>query len=181
MLDGCERSVAKIQLTIGQLAVSCDENRVLVYDGIPDFVGGGGGTSKLLVSTCSGSQPKNETYEAKSGYLTVYYRKRNLISSEGFNASFHLLSCPYHCDHDRMHCMQSPASPSEQCVCRQGWTGERDWKINHPDFSAFFFLPLFITPGNVSDSQPQNGLVKTNKVHVPKHDNMHNKSQIKIT
>jgi len=48
------------------------------------------------------------------GVLTVYYKQGDM--SEGFNASYKILSCPENCpDNHICH--------GGHCVCADGWTG----------------------------------------------------------
>jgi len=53
-------------------------------------------------------------YVIVSGVLTVYYKQGDM--SEGFNASYKILSCPENCP-DNHICRGG------HCVCADGWTG----------------------------------------------------------
>ncbi|GFG35976.1 hypothetical protein Cfor_03559, partial [Coptotermes formosanus] len=105
-----------IQFTIHEdINVSCQENSVYVYDGLPDFVSATNShQSHVLGVFCSVDTKYPVTVEAKSGVLTVYYKQGDML--EGFNASYKILSCADDCpDNHVCH--------AGQCVCADGRTG----------------------------------------------------------
>ncbi|PSN57394.1 Multiple epidermal growth factor-like domains protein 8 [Blattella germanica] len=106
-----------VQFTIHEdVNISCQENSVYVYDGLPDFVSTTNShQSHVLGVFCSVDTKYPVTVEAKSGILTVYYKQGDL--TEGFNASYKVLSCPENCDSEHHVCRNG------QCVCADGWTG----------------------------------------------------------
>lgn len=105
-----------IQLTIdSDIAVTCTENSVYVYDGLPDFVSTTGNhQSHVLGVFCTQDTQYPVTVEAKSGVLTVHYKQGEPM--EGFNATVTVLSCPEKCPRNRV-CRQG------QCLCPEGSVG----------------------------------------------------------
>ncbi|KAJ4443468.1 hypothetical protein ANN_05140, partial [Periplaneta americana] len=105
-----------VQFTIHEdINISCQENSVYVYDGLPDFVSATNShQSHVLGVFCSVDTKYPVTVEAKSGVLTVYYKQGDL--SEGFNASYKVLSCPE-------NCVGNHTCRNGQCACAEGWTG----------------------------------------------------------
>ncbi|XP_063223363.1 multiple epidermal growth factor-like domains protein 8 [Bacillus rossius redtenbacheri] len=85
-----------IQLTIHKdINVSCQENSVYVYDGLPAFVSATSHQTHLLGVFCTADSKYPVTVEAKSGTMTVFYKQGDL--SEGFNASYTVLACADKC------------------------------------------------------------------------------------
>ncbi|CAH0390198.1 unnamed protein product [Bemisia tabaci] len=108
---------AIIQLTIDpDITVSCGENSVYIYDGIPDFASTTGihQRSDTLGVFCTQDIKYPVIVEAKSGNMTVHYKRGDGI--EGFNATYTVLSCPDNCPNNR-ECRHG------QCLCPQGMTG----------------------------------------------------------
>lgn len=104
-----------IQFTIhDDINVSCQENSVYVYDGLPNFVSTTSShQSQLLGVYCSESTNYPVTVEAKSGYLTVHYKQLNEI--EGFNASYAVMTCN--------NCPKPRECRNNNCLCKSGFTG----------------------------------------------------------
>ena len=71
--------------------------------------------SRLLGSFCGGQD--DVVVEATSGVLAVYYVDDYSV---GFNASFSVLECPYHCSDPNRRCDESG-----DCVCKDGLGGKR--------------------------------------------------------
>lgn len=106
-----------IQLNIQNDAsfnVSCGENAIYVYDGLPDLIGNTQ-QSQLLSVFCS-EDTKYWAVEARSGHLTVHYKQSTRF--QGFNAIYTVSSCSAgSCFHPRK------CNVNNQCVCDDGFTG----------------------------------------------------------
>lgn len=94
--------------------VTCNENGVFVYDGLPDLIGHTQ-QSQLLSVFCS-EDTKHWIVEAQTSHLTVHYKQS--IEGQGFNAIYEVLSCsagtclpPHTCN------------ANGQCVCKDGFIG----------------------------------------------------------
>uniref|UniRef100_A0A0C9R7G4 Megf8_0 protein n=1 Tax=Fopius arisanus TaxID=64838 RepID=A0A0C9R7G4_9HYME len=105
-----------IQFSIhDDINVSCQENSVYVYDGLPDFVSSTSShQSQLLGVYCTESTDYPVTVEAKSGILTVHYKQLDEV--EGFNASYVAMTCGDNCPSNR-ECRGG------NCLCRIGFVG----------------------------------------------------------
>ncbi|XP_046676550.1 multiple epidermal growth factor-like domains protein 8 isoform X2 [Homalodisca vitripennis] len=104
-----------IQLVIDpDISVTCGDNSVYVYDGLPDFVSMGTHQSQVLGVFCTQDTIYPVTVEARSGMMTVHYKQGDPL--EGFNASVTVLTCPDRCPRNRV-CRQGA------CVCPEGTTG----------------------------------------------------------
>lgn len=105
-----------VQFTIhDDINVSCQENSIYVYDGLPDFMSPSGNHQNHVLGVfCSADTEYPVTVEAKSGILTVYYKQADL--SEGFNASYTVMTCEKDCGGNH-------TCHNDQCVCKDGWTG----------------------------------------------------------
>ncbi|KAK0091776.1 hypothetical protein PV326_002712 [Microctonus aethiopoides] len=105
-----------IQFTIhDDINVSCQENSVYVYDGLPDFVSSTSShQSQLLGVYCTESTNYPVTVEARSGILTVHYKQLDEI--EGFNASYIAMTCGNDCPPNR-ECRNG------NCLCKIGFVG----------------------------------------------------------
>lgn len=94
--------------------VSCNENAVYVYDGLPDLIGNN--QQRQLLSVFCSEDTKYWMVEARSGYLTVHYKKS--IEGQGFNAVYMVRSCA------AGTCLPPRICNSNgQCVCEDGFTG----------------------------------------------------------
>ncbi|XP_012063821.1 PREDICTED: multiple epidermal growth factor-like domains protein 8 [Atta cephalotes] len=104
-----------IQFTIhDDINVSCQENSVYVYDGLPEFVSSTGGhQSQLLGVYCTESTNYPVTVEAKSGFLTVHYKQLDEV--EGFNASYVIMTCN--------NCPGNRECRNGNCLCKSGYVG----------------------------------------------------------
>lgn len=104
-----------IQFTIHEdINVSCQENGVYVYDGLPEFVSSTTShQSQLLGVYCTESTNYPITVEAKSGFLTVHYKQLDEI--EGFNASYVIMTCN--------NCPANRQCRSGNCLCKTGFVG----------------------------------------------------------
>ncbi|XP_043253802.1 multiple epidermal growth factor-like domains protein 8 [Colletes gigas] len=104
-----------IQFTIhDDINVSCQENSVYVYDGLPEFVSSSTShQSQLLGVYCTESTDYPVTVEAKSGFLTVHYKQLDEV--EGFNASYIIMTCN--------SCPGNRECRSGNCLCKAGFVG----------------------------------------------------------
>lgn len=69
--------------------VSCNENAVYVYDGLPDLIGHT--QQRQLLSVFCTEDTKYYMVEARSGHLTVHYK--HSVKGQGFNAVYSVQSC----------------------------------------------------------------------------------------
>ncbi|XP_058808805.1 multiple epidermal growth factor-like domains protein 8 isoform X2 [Phymastichus coffea] len=104
-----------IQFTIhDDINVSCQENSVYVYDGLPDFVSSTSShQSQLLGVYCTESTDYPVTVEARSGFLTVHYKQLDEV--EGFNASYVVMTCN--------NCPPNRECRNGNCLCKLGFVG----------------------------------------------------------
>ncbi|XP_076755978.1 multiple EGF like domains 8 [Xylocopa sonorina] len=104
-----------VQFTIhDDINVSCQENGVYVYDGLPEFVSSSPNhQSQLLGVYCTESTDYPVTVEAKSGFLTVHYKQLDEV--EGFNASYLIMTCN--------NCPENRECRNGNCLCRPGFVG----------------------------------------------------------
>ena len=104
-----------IQFTIhNDINVSCQENSIYVYDGLPAFVSSSNShQSQLLGVYCTESTNYPVTVEAKSGFLTVYYKQLDAV--EGFNASYIVVTCN--------NCPSYRECRNGNCLCKPGFVG----------------------------------------------------------
>ncbi|XP_028050046.1 multiple epidermal growth factor-like domains protein 8 isoform X7 [Monomorium pharaonis] len=114
-LDAISAIQSVIQFTIhDDINVSCQENSVYVYDGLPEFVSSTGGhQSQLLGVYCTESTDYPVTVEAKSGFLTVHYKQLDEV--EGFNASYVIMTCN--------DCPGNRECRNGNCLCKSGFVG----------------------------------------------------------
>lgn len=94
--------------------VSCGENAIYVYDGLPDLIGNTQ-QSQLLSVLCS-EDTKYWVVEAHSGHLTVHYKQST--EGQGFNAIYTVSSCAARTCYPPRKC-----NANSQCVCDEGFTG----------------------------------------------------------
>lgn len=101
-----------IQLTIkkSQLNVSCSDNAVYAYDGVPIL--GSAPQNQLIGVFCSEASPK--TVEAKSGNLTIHYRQGP--QGQGFEATYKIFSCENNCPEPRL-------CKNNNCMCPERFSG----------------------------------------------------------
>lgn len=100
--------------TDARFNVTCNENAVYVYDGLPDLIGQSN-QRQLLGVFCS-EDTKYYMVEARSGYLTVHYKQS--FAEQGFNAVYTVRSCAADtCLPPRI------CNKNGQCTCVEGFTG----------------------------------------------------------
>lgn len=105
-------NVIQLEINASQLNVSCSENAVYVYDGMPELADFSQ-QSSLMAVFCREDARKRMLIETKSGHLTVHYKQG--VSGEGFNAFYKILHCP--------DCAAPRVCKNGQCVCRDNAVG----------------------------------------------------------
>ncbi|XP_076271195.1 multiple EGF like domains 8 isoform X2 [Rhynchophorus ferrugineus] len=104
--------IIQLQINSTQLNVTCGENAVYVYDGLPELVDMGS-QSALSAVFCNEEASPTAIVESRSGHLTVHYKQGPPNGS--FSAVYKVLSCDS-CDHPR-ECRDG------KCVCKTGLVG----------------------------------------------------------
>ncbi|ETN65266.1 laminin subunit gamma-3 [Anopheles darlingi] len=109
-------AIIQIEIEADRMNVTCGENAVYVYDGLPDLTGVA--QQKQLIAVFCSENRGSWTAEARSGHLTVHYKHGR--RGQGFNAIYSVMSCtaescdrPYVCGED------------DRCGCPKGFTGPR--------------------------------------------------------
>uniref|UniRef100_A0A182QTX8 Multiple epidermal growth factor-like domains protein 8 n=1 Tax=Anopheles farauti TaxID=69004 RepID=A0A182QTX8_9DIPT len=110
-------AIIQIEIEPDRMNVTCGENAVYVYDGLPDLTGVA--QQKQLIAVFCSEDRGSWIAEARSGHLTVHFKK-GPSAEQGFNAIYSVLSCaaascqrPYVCADDG------------RCVCPTRLTGPR--------------------------------------------------------
>lgn len=94
--------------------VTCNENAVYVYDGLPDLIGHT--QQRQLLSVFCSEDTKYYMVEARSGHLTVHYKQS--VKGQGFNAIYTVRSCTAGtCLPPRI------CNEKSQCICPDGFAG----------------------------------------------------------
>lgn len=94
--------------------VTCNENAVYVYDGLPDLIGHT--QQRQLLSVFCTEDTKYYMVEAHSGHLTVHYKQS--VHGQGFNAIYTVRSC------DAGTCLKPRVcNENGKCVCSDGFAG----------------------------------------------------------
>lgn len=107
-------SLIQLHIEPSDFNVTCGENAVYVYDGLPDLIGNTQ-QSQLLGVFCSDDR-KSLTIESRSGHLTVHYKQG--ADGQGFNAIYDVRSCSYGtCLYPHV------CNDKNQCICSEGFTG----------------------------------------------------------
>lgn len=90
--NGTSLNDALIQLEIqpNDLNVTCGENAVYVYDGLPDLTGNSY-QNQLIGVFCNEDTNKRWKVEGRSGHVSVHYKQGH--STQGFNAMYDVKSC----------------------------------------------------------------------------------------
>lgn len=95
-------------------------NKVEVYDGLPSYLSSPTAADEnesLGVFCLNDPYWKGKKLVAASGTMTIHYVCQD---STGFNASFQIFSCPWHCpDADNRMC-----SSEDVCICKEGFAGD---------------------------------------------------------
>ncbi|XP_001814936.2 multiple epidermal growth factor-like domains protein 8 [Tribolium castaneum] len=105
--------IIQLQINSSQLNVTCGENAVYVYDGLPELVDMGS-QSALSAVFCTEEALPVSTVESRTGQLTVHYKQG--LPGEGFSAMYKVLNCEDNCEPPR-ECVRG------QCVCQEGLVG----------------------------------------------------------
>lgn len=107
-------SLIQLEIEREDMNVSCGENAVYVYDGLPDLTGVS--QQKQLMSVFCSEDTYPWTVESRSGHMTVHFKQGT--PSRGFNAMYNVMSCqlgtclpPYICD------------KNNKCVCPNEMVG----------------------------------------------------------
>lgn len=93
--------------------VTCNENAVYVYDGLPDLIGHT--QQRQLLSVFCAEDTKYYMVEARSGHLTVHYKQS--VKGQGFNAVYTVQSCA------AGTCLSPRVCNNGHCMCQDGFTG----------------------------------------------------------
>lgn len=94
--------------------VTCADNSVYVYDGLPDLIGHT--QQRQLLGVFCNEETKYYMVEARSGHLTIHYKQS--VEGQGFNAIYTVRSCTAGtCLPPRM------CNEQNQCVCSKRFTG----------------------------------------------------------
>lgn len=93
--------------------VTCNENAVYVYDGLPDLIGHT--QQRQLLSVFCAEDTKYYMVEARSGHLTVHYKQG--MKGQGFNAIYTVQSCA------AGTCTAPRVCKDGHCSCPDGFTG----------------------------------------------------------
>ncbi|KAF5283548.1 hypothetical protein FQR65_LT13840 [Abscondita terminalis] len=140
--------IIQLQINDSQLNVTCGENAVYVYDGLPELVDMGS-QSALSAAFCTEETLPTAIVESRTGHLTVHYKQG--LPGEGFSAVYKILHCnnctsPRHCKHDQCLCEDDFVGPNcdipicpgncnsdlgqgtcdrayGRCLCATGWGG----------------------------------------------------------
>ncbi|XP_053675074.1 multiple epidermal growth factor-like domains protein 8 [Anopheles nili] len=114
MSTDLRNAIIQIKIESEQMNVTCGENAVYVYDGLPDLTGVA--QQKQLIAVFCNEARGSWMAEARSGHLTVHFKKGP--SMEGFNAIYSVLSCAAaSCQRPHM------CTDDGRCVCPKGFTG----------------------------------------------------------
>ncbi|XP_060517960.1 multiple epidermal growth factor-like domains protein 8 isoform X2 [Cylas formicarius] len=104
--------IIQLQMNASQLNVTCGENAVYVYDGLPELVDMGS-QSALSAVFCTEEALSTTIVESKTGYLTVHYKQG--LPNEHFSAMYKVISCD--------NCEAPRECRNGQCVCQEGFVG----------------------------------------------------------
>lgn len=104
--------IIQLQINSSQLNISCGENAVYVFDGLPELVDMGS-QSPLSAVFCTEEALPLATVESRTGQLTVHYKQGQ--TGEGFSAFYKVISCD--------NCRPPRECKNDQCVCQDGLVG----------------------------------------------------------
>lgn len=108
-------SILQLTINSNDLNITCGDNAVYVYDGLPDL-SGTGQQSQLLGVFCSEDSTPPLIVESRSGHLTVHYKQGE--RGQGFNAVYEVISC-------EKNCAPSHVCKGGTCVCKEGFAGPK--------------------------------------------------------
>ncbi|QQP51302.1 Uncharacterized protein FKW44_012624, partial [Caligus rogercresseyi] len=130
-------SESPVNLMVESLNVSCSENSVYIYDGLPPFISSPDSSILGIICNEDGYQP-NKTFIARSGRLSIYYQ-RSEDPNQGFNASFtRPEECLEECEISQIcpnNCSMIGECIRSVCVCPLG-TGSDDCSLELPSFTS---------------------------------------------
>lgn len=106
-------AIIQLQINASQLNISCGENAVYVYDGLPELVDMGS-QSALSAVFCTEEALPTAIVESRIGQLTVHFKQG--LPGEKFSAIYKILQCNTDCIHPR-ECRNG------MCVCKDGLVG----------------------------------------------------------
>ncbi|XP_066249619.1 multiple epidermal growth factor-like domains protein 8 isoform X2 [Euwallacea similis] len=104
--------IIQLQINATQLNVTCGENAVYVYDGLPELVDMGS-QSALTAVFCTEEATPTAIVESRTGHLTVHYKQGP--PNESFSALYKVLSCD--------SCSAPRVCREGQCLCQEGFVG----------------------------------------------------------
>ncbi|KAK9888746.1 hypothetical protein WA026_000973 [Henosepilachna vigintioctopunctata] len=105
--------IIQLQVNSSQLNVTCGENAVYVYDGIPELDTGSPSQSLLLGIFCSEEAIPTATVESRTGLITVHYKQG--LPGEGFSALYKVFNCD--------DCSYPRVCKNNMCVCEERYVG----------------------------------------------------------
>ncbi|XP_030761458.1 multiple epidermal growth factor-like domains protein 8 isoform X2 [Sitophilus oryzae] len=160
--------IIQLQINSTQLNVTCGENAVYVYDGLPELVDMGS-QSALSAVFCTQEALPTAIVESRTGHLTVHYKQGP--PNESFSAVYKVISCdacesPRECRDGKCVCQEGFVGPNcyeeicprncssaagrgscdanyGRCLCNEGWTGQ-DCSIAETKLQLVF-IELFNT------------------------------------
>nr|CAI5852919.1 unnamed protein product [Callosobruchus analis] len=106
--------VIQLQINATQLNVTCGENAVYVYDGLPELVDMGS-QSALSAVLCTEEALPTTIVESRTGHLTVHYKQG--LSGESFSAIYKILTCD--------ECQPPRECRNGMCSCANGLVGPK--------------------------------------------------------
>ncbi|XP_055593040.1 multiple epidermal growth factor-like domains protein 8 [Uranotaenia lowii] len=110
-----KNAIIQFEIEPHDMNVTCGQNAVYVYDGLPDLTGSTQ-QKQLLAVFCSEDKSPWIT-EARSGHLTIHYKKGR--PGQGFNAIYSVMSCSINT------CKRPYVCVDDKCVCPKGFAGPR--------------------------------------------------------
>ena len=109
-----KNSIIQLEIESTDMNLTCENNAVYVYNGLPDF--SGAAQQQQLVSVLCSENSLPWLVESRTSHMTIYFKQGK--SNRGFNAKYSVLSCnlstcllPYICDEN------------QKCVCPEKRTG----------------------------------------------------------
>uniref|UniRef100_A0A0K2SV94 Multiple epidermal growth factor-like domains protein 8 n=1 Tax=Lepeophtheirus salmonis TaxID=72036 RepID=A0A0K2SV94_LEPSM len=135
-----------ISLTIESVNISCSENSIYIYDGLPPYISSSDNFSILGIVCNEKYDMRNKQFIAHSGVISVYFQRPDDLS-QGFNASFQVMTCPKEgCDSDNdcpMNCSSIGECHRGVCICPVGF-GDIDCSIELPTQTVPIKTTLFL-------------------------------------
>lgn len=107
-------SLIQLRIEKNDLNVTCGENAIYVYDGLPDLTGSTQQSQLLAVFCTQDGTPR--VVEGRNGHITVHYKQGR--EGQGFNAMYTVHSCSSGTCYPPRVC-----NDKDRCVCAEGYTG----------------------------------------------------------